>query len=95
MAKTVHEGSSTPLSMTASCCRIRVGRGTSSSFVHPPKGWSRRIGLRRVWSSLRRVSCIRRACPLWMGLRSWKAKTASASETCDKATGPTGMYLSP
>ena len=37
IAITVRSGSRIPSFMTALCCSIRTGSGTSSSFVHPPK----------------------------------------------------------
>lgn len=36
MANTVDSGSNTPSSNIALCCSIRLGKGTSSSFVQPP-----------------------------------------------------------
>lgn len=44
MASTVDLGSKTPSVNTATCCSILVGRGTSSSFVQPPRGCSRSTG---------------------------------------------------
>lgn len=79
MATTVDAGSSTLSSNMAACCCILTGRGTSSSLVHPPRGCKSSVGFLYPFSSMRLlVSCISNACPLWIGLRSWKAKTASA-----------------
>lgn len=36
----------TPSSRTAWCCFILTAKGTSSSFVQPPRGCKRRTGLR-------------------------------------------------
>ena len=44
IAITVFSGSSTPSSITAWCCAIRTGKGTSSCLVHPPKGCSNNTG---------------------------------------------------
>ena len=79
MARTVLSGSRTFSSSMVWCCSIRTGSGTSSSLVQPPRGWSSRTGLLKPRSSRAcRVYCIKRACPLWTGFLSWKAKTASA-----------------
>lgn len=64
---------------TFSCCFIRQLSGTSSAFVYPPNGWSKRMGfLNPISSNLRRVSVISKAWPLCTGFRSWNANTASA-----------------
>lgn len=82
MARRVCLGSRTPSWRQAWCWRMRTSSGTSSGFVHPPKGCRRSSGLWNPCSSisLRCVSRISRAWPLWTGLRSWKANTTSA---CD------------
>ena len=86
MATMVDLGSRTSSSSTAECCFILQSRGTSSSLVQPPRGWSRRTGcLQPLSRSRRRVSCINRAWPLWTGLRNWNANTASGKgkQTCN------------
>ena len=100
MAMTVESLSSSPSSRTALCCSILVARGTSSSLVHPPRGCNSRTGrlypLDSNWRlgfvlagcNLQQIylqSDIRRACPLWIGLRSWKAKTASAFSSLNRS----------
>lgn len=44
IATMVLDGSRMPSSRTAACCFILQLRGTSSSLVQPPRGWSRRTG---------------------------------------------------
>ena len=79
LPNTVLSGFKTLSFSTAWCCLIRMGNGTSSSLVQPPSGCKRSTGLLYPLSnSFWWVSCINNACPLWIGLRNWNAKTASA-----------------
>ena len=74
--------------------RLLTASGTSSSFVQPPRGCNRSTGF---WNPLS-VSClwqsfISNAWPLWTGFLSWKAKTASASNSLNFSLNSFGVNL--
>mmetsp|Transcript_15109 Transcript_15109/g.48189 ORF Transcript_15109/g.48189 Transcript_15109/m.48189 type:complete len:400 (+) Transcript_15109:431-1630(+) len=81
-----------PFSSTAWCCSMRTCKGTSSLLVQPPSGCSSSTGrLKPRDSSRSRVSFISSACPLWIGLRSWNANTASARLRSNSARSSLGV----
>mmetsp|Transcript_63510 Transcript_63510/g.176069 ORF Transcript_63510/g.176069 Transcript_63510/m.176069 type:complete len:200 (+) Transcript_63510:517-1116(+) len=94
MASTTGVSPKTPFLMMAWCWSMRVFSGTSSSLVHPPRGESQSTGfLKPLAFSFSAVSCMRSAWPLCTGLRSWKAKTASAPSSWNVAFSSAGVFL--
>ena len=100
---TVQSGCSSPAAITSLCWFTRTSRGTSESFVQPPRGESHSTGfLKPFFISRLRESFMRNAWPACVGFRVWNAYTASApfltkaarsSSTVKRAQSSPSLYL--